>query len=236
MVPAGGSLAELAFAGHEAWLVGDADVLLHSTDDGAHFTEMTPLGSSRLAVVAADPPRLFVAGEQRFFATSSNGGATFTPHAIPIRGELANRLFVDGELVLVGGSEGLARSTDGGESFAKLEVPLLEKETIAGLGGARTALLLVTHASRILRSTDRGATWEPATGATSSATGNVVVIGAHAWVRSTTGDLLHSADGGRSWSVVPTRASQMNAIWATPNGVGLAGDGARILWLGLDTP
>jgi len=99
-----------------------ASVLYRSTDEGASWTRVAGLEGSRLRAVA-DPvnPKVFYAYDDKVLMVSLDAGASFKARAsLPAGGSRLLRAFPgrEGDLWVALKDGGLARSLDGGASFA----------------------------------------------------------------------------------------------------------------------
>jgi hypothetical protein len=128
---------------------GYASQIYESTDDGAHFNALGPpidpsLYLSSIEVAASDPQRLYVAGyrgtspnRQALLLVSTDSGAHFTEHAVPIDPTLEVDVFIaavdptNADRIYLRSSGAQSRlffTSDGGKGFAipslTLGVPL----------------------------------------------------------------------------------------------------------------
>lgn len=69
-------LFAIAFAGRDGWAMGSQGMELHSSDAGAHWTEMSNAPGSVIRLSAADAQHVIASGLQGFLY-SSNGGKTW---------------------------------------------------------------------------------------------------------------------------------------------------------------
>lgn len=118
--------------------------LLRSDDDGIAWTPVAPLHMSEVRYVAVEKNVLLAAG-LKAMALSINGGAHWSPIALPARLTQISAVAIDGQKNLwVGGREGVFYSTDNGLSW-KL-VKNLETPQVDGIFFDR-------HSDRILLTT-----------------------------------------------------------------------------------
>ena len=208
-------------SGLRFWLVSSSltNPLLYTSSDGAHVwsqaTGVLPGGTNPTGPVAVSPDggTVFVSAGGRWFA-SSNGGTLWTERGTPPAACAgASRLLFDplGQeslLALVGG--GIARSTDGGWTWACACRGMRNVTVTALLPAAGGSLWAATRDQGIVRSADGGATWTYAGGdlphglivgpdyAYDFTVGALAEIGGRT-LAGTVGGAYASLDAGMSW-------------------------------------
>lgn len=228
--PASATLTDVRF--HDAKLglaVGHDETILRTEDGGETWAQVHAAPKQNrplLAVVFVDASRALAAGAYGAWLASADSGRTWQ-EGRPFESDQhlnALSLAPDGALVVAGETGLLARSTDGGRTFAPLPSPY--KGSYFGVlatpdGG------LVVHGLRgnVFRSTDNGATWMPVApagmratllGGTLAPDGRVLLVGRE-------GAILASADQGRTFAA--TRSADGKALAA----IRVLASGARIV-------
>jgi photosystem II stability/assembly factor-like uncharacterized protein len=192
---------------------GTPGIVLRTTDGGLTWEARESGVERRLYGVAfGSESNALAVGLGGTILRSADGGGAWSPIASGADAWLADVAFVDAERALVVGTDGAGavalRSSDGGRSFAPLELPEPGRGGLRSLGVHGELALAVGDQGRILRSEDGGASWTD------------VDAGTGAWLRAVRrgpdgvwraagsgGALLESADEGRSWRPIQTQAS-----------------------------
>jgi photosystem II stability/assembly factor-like uncharacterized protein len=106
--------------GNFATFAGTSDGLLHSEDDGIAWTPMATLHMGEVRFVAVERGVLLAAGLKRI-SVSLNGGARWTPVAMPAALTQISSVAVDGDRNLwIGGREGVFYSPDNGATWSPI--------------------------------------------------------------------------------------------------------------------
>lgn len=151
------------------WACGANGTLLRTSDGGETWTASNPFSVARtLNDIAVSGAFVSVAGAEAFFATSTNGGASWSEHDLRIasRADVNGvAALADGSIFLCGGGGYLRASTDGGASWI---FPL--HSIVSGLAdihfaGASRGWACAELSDNVLRTTDGGATWSAPGGA-----------------------------------------------------------------------
>jgi hypothetical protein len=221
-------------AGGGVWKTSDADLAPGATWTWTPLTDGIAAASASgniavggLAMSPADPETLYLglgdpfqSGEARGFFITHDGGATWNAGGDP--GNTAfifTMLAIGSSGVLVGGSDGLWRSTDGGRSFTRVAFrgSSGQGEFIYSLARYADGTLLCSRAGSggIERSTDGGVTWTVAPLPQNPLLGRLTLAtsGSTAWalaadsMGSLQSGLFKSTDQGKSWVWVPSGAT-----------------------------
>ncbi|MBI4913246.1 MAG: hypothetical protein HY823_10950 [Acidobacteria bacterium] len=171
-----------------------------------------------LALGDMEPGSADSTAEGRGFYTSTNGGNTWAlGGALGSTTRVKTLLALAGNIVLVGGNDGLWRSTNGGASFTKMSLPASPQwvwDIVALSNGdlVLSAQNSSTAVGSIAYSTDSGASWTAATfGASVPFTPQRIALGATPasstvlYGLTNVGaalqkGLLTSSNGGRTWA------------------------------------
>lgn len=233
--PTDSRIIYLGTAGGGVWKTSNADLSPGSTWTWTPITDgIAPASASgniavgSLAMSPADPETLYLAlgdpgggsGSARGFFITHDGGATWSAGGDPGQtGFVYTVLPIGASVVLVGGSDGLWRSNDGGRSFSRIAFAGRSDwgDFIYSLARFADGTLLCARAGSggIERSTDDGQTWTVAplpqnpplnriTLAVSGAT--AFAIAADNLSRLQSG-VFKSTDQGKSWVWMPSEAT-----------------------------
>lgn len=210
--------------------------LVRSLDGGLTWTESLPSDSDGVTVVASDPTGSLVfaveSNRPEALLRSEDGGVNWTLVRNPAATFDMNAVAVLGSVVLAYGDEGLARSTDRGETFRVVPeirpgFPAATNTTYLLCGQGRCLLQAwsATGNGMVLRSTDEGATWNPV-GAKLFAPFAMTRDGT-TYAEAPGNVMARSDDGGDTWITVPApplaphalAADQTDVYAATTRGV-----------------
>jgi photosystem II stability/assembly factor-like uncharacterized protein len=141
----------------EGTVVGAFGLILHTTDGGATWQSWVdrlpnPAGN-HLYAIAAQGPRIYIAGEQGSLWTSADSGASFTRLSAPYDGSFFAVDLAPGGDVLVAGLKGnVWRSNDQGGHWKAVSNPFSSSVMAArSLGGA--GVMLADQSGHLLLST-----------------------------------------------------------------------------------
>jgi photosystem II stability/assembly factor-like uncharacterized protein len=234
---------------------GEDQVLLAGTDDGlflyaAHCGVWRRLPTlvegqdvhPRVVHVAAASPLLLAAATPAGLLVSRNGGAAWERRALGLAADATAVAFSDLEpfLLVAATPLGVFRSDDLGRSFVQVSNGVAGA-AIAGLaflpGDPR--VLFATTPMGLLRSADTGQNWRRYGGGLplSDITGLAFAADGSAVFASDFqhGGIYRSADGGQTWSTLPSEGLQGDRAWALALGrdrrllAATAGSGLREL-------
>ena len=146
--------------------IGSAGIgVWRSTDGGVTWTLLTSAGGGNiagdaLAIAPSDPQTVYVVGSSML--RSSDGGTTWTEMAPVTQAASVSVDPADADTILVGGMEGVFRSTDRGASWAQVEtVPGYDVVvTLQRNPAAPKTVWAGTYSSGLFRSDDGGSTWQ----------------------------------------------------------------------------
>ena len=193
-------------------------------------TGVTGLGRGSLTDVAITPKGRGIAPgtERRLWRTSDDGQSWMTePLPFSANAAVAVSISEDGTALMVLGNGRIIRRAEGGGAWTVVRPPGARLVRLAW-ADARTALSI---GEPIVRSTDAGATWSEVKApkftywnAAFSRRGTGILIGGD-------GAVLHSTDGGASWTVTPriTREMLRGVAFADPQLVIVVGSNGAIL-------
>jgi len=205
-------LLDGALAGSDIIAVGERGTLVRSRDQGASWqrlsspTRATLTGVS-FATLAA--PRLgWAVGHDALILATTDGGQTWVKQfqGENLQDSFLDVLALDAQRVIAVGAYGLALvTTDGGRSWEKRKVtdddPHLNRIT----RGPSGTLYLAGERGTLLRSADRGETWQRlAAPYEGSFYGVLPLDGRRLIAHGLRGHVYHSADDGASWRLITT--------------------------------
>jgi photosystem II stability/assembly factor-like uncharacterized protein len=198
-------------SGAKGVLVGGAGKIYEITGGGNFTLVGTRLSTGALNAVAyADTHTVVAVGPSKTILRSTDGGQTWSGVANPSDAPLYSLALFDGTLGLAAGKGGILRTTDAGVTWASRR----SFSDVAALGlavapGGNTALVVGEHGF-IMRSDDKGLTWQDVVPATSyyasrllmgvafATDSTAIAVGMH--TGSATQDLIvRSTDGGQTW-------------------------------------
>jgi photosystem II stability/assembly factor-like uncharacterized protein len=222
-------------AGGGVWKTTNADLTPGSVWTWTALTDgIAPASASgniqvgSLAMSPADPETLYLGlgdpfqlgGARGFFITHDGGGTWTAGGDLGATSFIYAILAIGPSVVLVGGSDGLWRSTDGGRSFSRVVFPARaqSQEFVYSIARYADGTLLCTRSylNGIERSTDDGATWTLAPLPPDPPLNRMTlaISGSTAWALAAdfSGRLLSglfkSTDHGVSWVWVPSGTTQ----------------------------
>ncbi len=232
--PQGHTLNDVTFGdASNAWAVGDAGVIMHSSDAGATWSPQSspvtvPLGS----VVFADARDGWAAGGYGWYSTersesargaivhTTDGGVTWVAQVSDRDVAFADIAFAgDQQGWAVGGHGLILHTADGGETWTPQDSGVTHNLTTVAFADARHGYAAVAD-SGLIATKDGGATWTRlksdlwGPGIGSLAVGPGGTIWATFGTRDVEGEfsrLACSTDGGRSWRF--PRVSREDALW-----------------------
>ncbi len=213
---------------------GNLNVLVHRWDLGAtNYTDIAPgLPDTWTTTLFGNATGDVLINKGRSLYGSADHGATWVEqNATGMIGAETYSLWVEGDVVICGGYEGIHRSTDAGTTWQRVASP--EYTSISGLYKNGNTVLAATS-NGLLRSNDGGLTWpdapltDIALAAFTSAGGSLFVGGNNAGNAT----VRRSTDGGATWSNfsngLPSQAGILDVISIGTNvyaGVGAGQDG-----------
>jgi photosystem II stability/assembly factor-like uncharacterized protein len=205
------SIRTAASAGR-AYATGNVGALARTTDGGRSWTRTSVPTAADLVDVSFPTTDVgYALDDGGGLFRSANGGSTWKTLGTGSTAKARAVLAPSANLVLAIGPRGVRRSTDGGETFARIASRAVASKQLTGVAAARGGAIFVWGADAIARSRDAGSTWTTLRkpGATNRARKRLRVQQV-AFSSATTG-LLRDGDGriwrtanaGRSWTVLP---------------------------------
>ena len=151
----------------QAWAVGADGVILHSSDGGRSWLHQeSGVGNALKDVFFVDDTTGWVVGEKGVILHTVNGGSSWEVQASNTGANLRTAWFIDSQTGWVGLPDGVLKTIDGGETWAKAGSLPSEVKSLQFFD-ADTGLLICNSGSpgagRIMRTSDGGTTWTPAT-------------------------------------------------------------------------
>jgi photosystem II stability/assembly factor-like uncharacterized protein len=205
--PSTATLTDVHFADAQVGLaVGHDSVILRTEDGGATWTQVHAAPDEQrplLAVTFVDAKHALAAGAYGAWLESRDGGRTWKAGK-PFEGDQhinALARIGDGSIVVAGEAGFLARSSDGGQTFAVLASPY-KGSYFGALATPDGALLVYGLRGNVFRSADAGATWTnvaPEGAKTTLLAGALLPDGGVALV-GREGTMLESRDQGRTFT------------------------------------
>ena len=213
---------------------GNTNVLVHRWDLGAaEYTNIAPglPDTWTTTLFGSAAGHLFINKGRSLYRSTDNGATWAEQAATGMIGAETYSLWVEGDLVICGGYEGIHRSTDAGTTWQRVASP--QYTTIGGLHKNGNTVLAATT-SGLLRSNDGGITW-PTTALTNLSLGSFANGGGSLFVGgSNAGNatVRRSTDAGNTWSDfsagLPSQAGVLDVL-ATVDavfaGIGTGPDG-----------
>ncbi len=217
-----------------AWLAAHADRAPRAALEQAAFLVGRGADQPLLGIWFADERTGFAVGAFDLVLATADGGETWEPWVGRTDNPRALHLLAIGRAagaVLVAGEQGLLLRLDrGGARFRAVPAP--RRGSLFGVTGDGAAALVYGLRGTVLRSDDGAATWRQVpTGLDVSVTGGAELPDGRVVLVSQAGDVLVSADGGRSFRPAPhARSAPASSVAATgSDAVVIAGvDGLRV--------
>jgi photosystem II stability/assembly factor-like uncharacterized protein len=195
--------------------VGPEGTILRSADGGEHWEAVTG-ESADLYAVWGEGSQVVAVGWQAILR-STDGGATWTRVESPtatglyaVWGEGSVVVAVGARVVPYPQTAVILRSTDGGATWTELNNPAFipTGSALEAIWGSGSVMVTAGNWGTILRSTNRGASWEIVEGVENL--GQVTAFGGldRTLVAVTFSGILVSTDLGLTWSPQPTAPDQ----------------------------
>lgn len=218
--PTGESLRSVVFRGPTGFAVGVDGTVIRSDDGGVTWRGLAPGTVGELTSVALAGPAGFVAASACGAFASADGsrvtGRVVFPGASGCGTPVRAAAFTDaGHGELLGGNGAIVHTADGGATFARrasLPGSPAARGTAApaALVRAPDGALLGLVGGDVVRSTDHAATWTLVGRAAAPLTDIAFGSATQAYAVGS-GQLLGSADGGQTWSVLPASGALAGA-------------------------
>ncbi len=219
--PAVGDIVKVTGVGAGGWKVAqNAGQRVYAGYANSNWSSRGPNGNWIAVATSADGMKLVATTDQLLYL-SADGGATWTPGAVPAQDYDAVTSSSDGaHLMAQGGNQQLYISGDSGQTWAAAGVTPHGWVAIASSSdGSRLAA--AEYGGVIYTSSDFGASWTPQlsqggtwSGLTSSADGMTLIA-----VDANAGGLVYAShDAGLTWAVLPAPALDWGGVTVSADG------------------
>jgi photosystem II stability/assembly factor-like uncharacterized protein len=185
---------------------GTTNAILYTTDGGATWKKGTGPVGSILNVGFGDQTTGFAVTGDRIMFKTTNGGVSWT--SVAATGGMGSVQFFDGLNGVISGAGGVMHTYDGGKTFT----------TIRGSHGG----VFVDHdhgwsvsGATAQYTVDGGATWKSGTmpaGQWIYSNPSFVDM-SNGWAAGSSQGIIHTADGGKSWTTQMAPGTGVNAFW-----------------------
>jgi photosystem II stability/assembly factor-like uncharacterized protein len=211
-VPQGETLNRVAFQGARGYAAGEGGTVLRSDDGGATWTGLSSGSSSNLTLLQEVDPNTVVVGGGCTVRESTDGGATF--HRLPVNESEQGCATKVAAVSFLDANTGYVEEADGSILLTKDAGQTLEPKTSVPLAGATAGqiaflsptvgfALVNQGGGKIYRTTDGAGSWTQVAGSGQPLYGITFVSPTVAYAVGAAGTLLHSGDGGATWTPLP---------------------------------
>ncbi len=208
-VPQGETLNSVAFQGARGYAAGEGGTVLRSDDGGATWTGLSSGSSSDLTLLQEVDPNTVVVGGGCTVRESTDGGATF--HRLPVNESEQGCATKVAAVSFLDANTGYVEQADGSIFLTKDAGQTLEPKTSVPLAGATAGqiafvsptvgfALVNQGGGKIYRTTDGAGSWTQVAGSGQPLYGVTFVSPTVAYAVGAAGTLLHSGDGGATWT------------------------------------
>jgi photosystem II stability/assembly factor-like uncharacterized protein len=215
-VPGSPSLASIACADPLTCLfpATDGKSIVRTVDGGTSFTSTTVATQPIRAAGFASAARAVAAGDAGATRVSDDAGATFPPVHDRIGDQFTRVIAGPSDLIAfaVGGDGALARTNDGGATWAGLGVPTSNAISDVSFPTPTTGYALDDN-GHLFKTTNGGAGWGGLDTGTSSIPTNVIATSADNVLLVGSSGLRRSTDGGNSFAAI--RSTALSKLRAT---------------------
>jgi photosystem II stability/assembly factor-like uncharacterized protein len=184
----------------EAWAVGEAGVILHTTDGGVTWVAQNSATNQQLnAVRFLDPQHGWAVGGVLLYTT--DGGQTWVAGTrTGNRGTMYSVDFVDtSNGRAVGTQGGVLRTTDGGHTWLTEATPTSQNLIGVDFVDINSGWAVGGNGT-ILHTANGGAAWSPQKSNSTAFLQSVSFVnGDEGWVAGDNTGILHTTDGGNTW-------------------------------------
>ena len=122
-----------AVSSQEAWVAGNSGKILHTTNAGASWQLQNTNTQSNLLAIHFVSPTVGYAGGQLVLFSTDDGGNTWTPRTFPGLDVIYGIRFQNAANGIILLSRGIARTTDGGQSFYRTDYPSTNQRDLSTL-------------------------------------------------------------------------------------------------------
>lgn len=205
-------LLDGALAGADIIAVGERGTILRSTNQGAGWQRIaSPTRATLTAVSFATltAPRLgWAVGHDALILATTDGGHTWVKQfqGENLQDSFLDVLALDAQRVIAVGAYGLAlATTDGGRTWQKKRFSEEDTHLNRISRGPSGTLYLAGERGTLLRSTDRGESWQSIAAPYEGSFYGVLPLNGRTLVaHGLRGHVYYSADDGASWRLIPT--------------------------------
>ncbi len=231
-----------ARAGKRMVAVGDFGTVLLSDDEGKTFRQAAkvPVSSSLTAVSFADDKQGWAVGQWGAILHTADGGETWAIQRLETQEDrplFSVHFFNASEGVAVGLWSLVLRTQDGGKTWSAVDLPAppdggrADRNLFRAFVSAKGSLLVAAERGMVLRSNDRGQTWQYLnTGYKGSFWSGVALKDGTLLVGGLRGTIYRSTDDGHSWqrSASDSKSSVTDLIESDGRVLGVALDGVQL--------
>lgn len=211
-VPQGETLNSVAFQGARGYAAGEGGTVLRSDDGGASWIGLSSGSSSNLTLLQEVEPNTVVVGGGCTVRESTDGGTTF--HRLPVNESEEGCATKVASFSFLNASTGYVEQADGSILLTKDAGQTLEPKTSVPLAGATAGQIAFVSPTvgyavvnqgggKIYRTTDGAGSWTQVAGTPQPLYGITFVNPTLAYAVGAGGTLLHSTDGGATWTPLP---------------------------------
>ena len=212
-------LWDVCAVGERLWAVGDAGLVMHSTDGGQNWAARTYLdGYALRAVTFLNADTGWTATERQLFKTT-DGGVRWALQCSTASGQAFQTLIITGAqtgwaLIAMGNDQGEIRHTaDGGVTWETRLAP--DAWNLRGVAFASDSCgWAITHSPLVFRTTDGGLSWQSANlpvAASCEQKTLAFIDDQTGWINGVVpgeaGFVCRTQDGGQTWSLLDSTFS-----------------------------
>lgn len=185
-----------------AWMVTGSGSILHSQNGGTSWSyQKSPTNQQLRDVEFANSSNGIAIGNDKVYTT--DGGANWIRSAESQTGTLYDLSVVDASTAFACGGSGIVvKTSDGGASWVRVGSP--SDENLTGIDFVSPLVGWVVGASGVVYRTDNGGSTWTALSNTPVPYGRVSFINASEGWAAALGKLVHTTDGGLTWTLQPT--------------------------------
>ena len=212
-VPQGETLNRVAFQGATGYAAGEDGTVLRSDDGGASWAGLSSGTITNLTLLQEVDPNTVVVGGICTVRESTDGGLTF--HRLPVNEAEQNCATKIAAISFLNPTTGYVEQSDGSVLLTKDGGQTLEPKTSVPLNGAAPGRMLFVSPTvgfaiasgqsggKIYRTTDGAGSWTQVGSSGQPLYDMEFVSPMLAYAVGAAGTLLHSTDGGATWTPLP---------------------------------